>query len=260
MENPVMLAALAALIALSAYLALRKPAWSGVRSKTAWDWIALLLVPSMVGFGTFLISASQARVESQRQQEVALQQYYDRISNLALSDAGMTQTAVVVGRAHTATILSLVDGDRAGRVLLFLNELGALELFVDSLENRNFAEAELKNFSLNGMEYEGSDFQGADLEDGSFRNSDFEDTNLRWADLDGADLRGSDFEGADMKGVELAGTDLRGADLSAALNLKNAMLDDACMDETTRLPSGFSQPTNQTKGCFGDNDRDSDDD
>ena len=240
MENPVMLAALAALIALSAYLAMRKPAWSGVRGKTAWDWIALLLVPSMVGFGTFLISASQARVESQRQQEVALQQYYDRISNLALSDAGMTQTAVVVGRAHTATILSLVDGDRAGRVLLFLNELGALELFVDSLENRNFAEAELKNFSLNGMEYEGSDFQGADL--------------------DGADLRGSDFEGADMKGVELAGTDLRGADLSAALNLKNAMLDDACMDETTRLPSGFSQPTNQTKGCFGDNDRDSDDD
>lgn len=88
MENPVMLAALAALIALSAYLAMRKPAWSGARGKTAWDWIALLLVPSMVGFGTFLISASQARVESQRQQEVALQQYYDRISNLALSDAG----------------------------------------------------------------------------------------------------------------------------------------------------------------------------
>jgi len=53
MENPVMLAALAALIALSAYLAMRKPAWSGVRGKTAWDWIALLLVPSMVGFGIF---------------------------------------------------------------------------------------------------------------------------------------------------------------------------------------------------------------
>lgn len=260
MEHPALFAALAAVIALSAYLALQKPAWSGVRGKTAWDWVALFLVPSMVGFGTFLISASQAQVEAQRQQEVALQQYYDRISNLALSDAGMTQTAVVVGRAHTATILSLVSGDRAGRVLLFLNELGALDLFVDSLENRNFAGAELKNFSLNGMEYEGSNFEGADLEDGNFRNSDFEDTNLRWADLDGADLRGSDFEGADMNGVEMAGTDLRGADLSGALNLKQAMLDDACLDETTRLPSGFSRPTSKSEGCFGDSDRDSDDD
>lgn len=259
MEHPILFAAVAAAITLSAYLALRKPAWSGVRGKTAWDWVALFLVPSMVGFGTFLISASQAQVEAQRQQEVALQQYYDRISNLALSDAGMTQTAVVVGRAHTVTILSLVSGDRAGRVLLFLNELGALDLFVDSLENRNFAGAELKNFSLNGMEYEGSNFEGADLEDGSFRNSDFEDTNLRWADLDGADLRGSDFEGADLKGVEMAGTDLRGADLSGALNLKQAILDDACLDETTRLPSGFSQPKGKSKGCFGDSDRDSDD-
>ncbi len=257
-DNLIWPLAIAALVA--SYLALLKPAWSGVRGKTAWDWIALMLVPSMVGFGTFLISAAQTRVEENRQQEVAMQQYFDRISHLLLSEGGLSREKSAVGRAHTVAILSLVSGERAGRVLVFLDEVGVMELFVNNLENQNFDGAELKDFDLHRMDFEGSSFRDADLEDSDLSRTDFEDTNLRGADLDGVDFSRADFEGANLKDATLVGTDFRGADLSDALGLTNRALARACYDGTTKLPAGIAAVSGKSPGCSGDANRDEDDD
>ena len=92
-------------------------------------------------------------------------------------------------------------------------------------------------------------FDGQTVENGSFRNVDLEEADLRGADLEEADFRGADFEGALMKGADLDHTDLRGADLSAAVGLTLSQLDDACLDETTKLPSEFNPVMTETAGC-----------
>lgn len=252
---------LIALCALQlAYLFWRKPAWTGFRDKTVWDWVSLLLVPTTVGFGTFLISAAQVRTEAERQQEVAVQQYIDRISTLSLQQTDDNEQSILaVARAQTAAVFQMVSGKRTGRILVFLNEMGWLNALVDDLENLDFSNADLKSFDLSGMEFEGADLSGADLEDSVFLNAEFEDADLTGADLDGAILRGAEFVGASMKGAELAGADLRGADLSGAYGLSARMLRDSCMDETTKLPRGLVKPTGKTEACDKDADWETDD-
>lgn len=227
-----------------------KPSWAGVTGKTAWDWIALFLVPTTVGFATFLISVSQSRLEADRQYEVAVQQYFDRISTLAIeqNDANYAST-LAVARAHTSAIFSMVSGERAGRVLVFLSELNWLGDLVDDLENLDFSGSELKSFDLSGIEFEEANFSNADLEYSNFVGSEFEDANLYNADLDGADLRDADFEGANLNGAQLRGADLRGADLTMARNVTDKMLADSCMDATTKLPSGLTPVTARREAC-----------
>ena len=249
-----------ALAVLALYLGWRKPMWSGVREKTAWNWLQLLLVPTTVSFATFLISTAQHQIEADRLQEVAVQQYIDRVSELSLTSNGeMSDAQIAVGRAHTVAVFTMISGERAGRVVVFLQEIGLLSSFTDDFEGVDFRSAELKNFDFSGVEFEGADFREADLEDGVFIKTEFEDADLTRADLDGADMRDADFSEAKMAGAELSGTDLRGADLSGAIGLNTKALSDACYDETTKLPPNVPAVSGPTQGCFGSRDRDSDD-
>ena len=249
-----------AAVAVAIYLGWRKPDWSGVQKKTAWNWLQLLLVPTTVSFATFLISATQHQIEAERLQEVAVQQFVDRVADMAIaSDGDLNAGQIAVGRAHTTAVFSLISGERAGRIVVFLNEIGYLDDFTDDFEGIDFSGAELKNFDFAGIDFEGADFRNADLEDGNFRGSEFEDADLTGADLDGADMRGADFEFANMKGTEISGTDFRGADLSKAIGLSSKALKNACYDETTKLPRGTPAVTSSSEGCLGDRNRDTDD-
>src|SRR4051794_34851501 len=53
-------------------------------AKTLWDWLSLLIVPGMIGFGTVWFTRQQGRVSDaenrDNQREVALQAYMDKIS------------------------------------------------------------------------------------------------------------------------------------------------------------------------------------
>jgi len=234
----------------------RKPDWMGTRGKTLWDWLALLAVPAFIGFATVLINASQAEFERVRRQELAVQQYIDRISELSLDAraAAQPQKSLAIGRAQTTAVLQITDKDRTARVLVFLQEMGLLQEYVVNLEYLDFSGGELKGLRLDNMDLEGSNLRRADLENSSFRNADLEEADLRGADLEDADFRGSDFEDALMKSAELDRTDLRGADLSAAVGLTPSQLDDACVDETTKLPRGFDPVTAESAGCSDDGD------
>ncbi len=234
----------------------RRPDWMGTRGKTLWDWLALLAVPAFIGFATVLINASQADIERVRLQELALQQYIDRISDLSLDEraTAQPQKSLAIGRAQTTAILQITDKERTARVLKFLQEMDLLQEYAVNLEYLDFSGGELKGLRLDNMDLEGSNLRGADLEGGSFRNVDLEEADLRGADLEDADFRDADFEDALMKGAEFDRTDLRGADLSKAVGLTMAQLEGACMGETTKLPIEFNPVLVQSGGCFDSGD------
>ncbi len=217
----------------------RRPAWMGIGDKTLWDWLSLGLVPIGITIGTIALSSVQQEIERNRSEEAMVQDYVDRISALVLSEARDQPEAVAVGRAQTTTILQVLDGPRAGRVLAFLDEMDLLTPYAPDLDGVRLAGAELKGVTLDGQGLEATDLTGADLEDSSLVGVDLESTDLSGADLDGAVLRGATFTDTVVADATLAGTDLRGADLRGALGLANDQVSRACLDATTALPTGL---------------------
>lgn len=209
----------------------------GFTNRTLWDWLVLLAVPAMVGIATVMISAGQLHIETERAEEEALQEYLDRISELAMGDVfdDDAKDAIAVGRGHTLAVLHVINGERAGRILQFLDEIGLLQTFVRDLEEMDLADAELKGVSLAGINMEGANLAGADLEMANLSGANLEEADLREADLKFADLKGADLEGALMRD-----TDLRGANLEDVTGLTITQLKQACFDGATRLSEEIS--------------------
>lgn len=229
------------------------PHWLGVRGKTLWDWIALLLVPSTVGFGTALISFSQYQSDQDRAREIAVQQFVDRISQLTIAppaDAPAGRIDAVI-RAQTVVILRMVDGQRAGQVIGFLAELGLLPQLDLEFEHLQLAGADLQGLDLRGVDFEESSLRGAELERSDLTGADLSRADLAGADMKGADLHRANLELADLTGAELDHADLRGANLRGAVGLKRAQLALACLDQTSRLPDGFDIASLAPTGCHG---------
>ncbi|MBL4806767.1 MAG: pentapeptide repeat-containing protein [Rhodobacteraceae bacterium] len=227
-----------------------KPRWMGFADKTLWDWMKVFAMPVMISFGVGGIGLLQQEIERGRTEEQAVQQYIDRIS-LAYSSESLDQTSLAVTRAQTTGVLRLVSGERASRVLAFLNDLGVLETIVPKMEFLDLYGAEMKGLALSGFDFEGSDLRWVEFEETILTDADFEETDLRHADMKDADLRGADFEYARMNGVDLDHADLRGADLALALGLNDKQLSVACLDETTLLPPEIDEPSFNGPGCFG---------
>lgn len=238
-------------VALLGFLQWRRPELVGLQGKTVWDGLALFMAPALIVAATAVVTQMQKQVETARAQEAAIQSYVDRISTLVLQgkSAASRDRTTAIGRAHTSAILQLADRERAGRILVFLDELGVTADYVVSLEELDFADATLKGVKLDGMDLEGSVLRRADLEESSLRWVDFELADLRGADLKRTDLRHADFEGARLDGAEFAFADLRGADLSHAAGLTAAQLAGSCLDGTTRLPPGQAPVVAETAAC-----------
>jgi uncharacterized protein YjbI with pentapeptide repeats len=79
-----------------------------------------------------------------------------------------------------------------------------------------------------------------DVRGAFLRRTDLSDATLKDANLAGADFTNAILRGADFEGAKLEGTILKGADLTGARNLTLAQLRTAILDETTKLPAGFS--------------------
>lgn len=227
------------------------PKWQGFQDKTLWDWINILATPFVLGSATFVFTASQKATEMDRASEVALQGYFARIGDLVLDERLVTRPEQIaaLGRAETAAILHLVDGERAGRVLAFLDEMSLLQTFSFEFEGFDLSGGEMKGVNLSGLDFEDSNLSGADLDDAIMSDVDFENADLRRADMSNVDLRRSDFSGAMMKGADLVGADLRGANLNTAIGLTEDQLENACMDENTILPGDQKRYLGETEAC-----------
>lgn len=110
--------------------------------------------------------------------------------------------------------------------------------------------ANLSSAVLQEADLSGADLSGADLSDTYLWAADLSGANLSYADLSEArlldvNLSGANFLRANLSRAVLSGANLseanfRGANLSRAFALDQVQLDNACGDEYTKLPAGFT--------------------
>ncbi len=244
--------------------------------KTLWDWMDLLLVPLFIATGALLLSRTQRvterqrakahlaveqEIESDRQQEEALQSYFDRIIELVLKEKlsrFSPEEVRNVAKTRTHTVLRLLDGRRKGMVVLFLRDAGLIDrsdAVIDlcgadlhgallpsaSLKRVNLAEADLSNADLSGANLSGSylsatkltgadlhaaNLSGTNLFEASLNDANLSQCNLRDANVHGADLRGCRLNQADIRRADLRGVNLNVSDLVKA-DLRGAKLEGA---------------------------------
>jgi uncharacterized protein YjbI with pentapeptide repeats len=252
------------------------------RAKTLWDWMDLLLVPSLLAGGGYWFSRSQQQhqvrmaerqaqidreIAADRAEETIMQAYFDRMTELLLANklntADEDRRARELARVRTLTIFLRLNGQRKGLVLRFLHELDliahenpVIELDGANLAQANVGEANLPKASfrevrLRHVLLQNANLRGADLGDG-----DLEAAILIGADLSGANLQGARLRKANLERARLTGADLRGADLTEAnlkeadltkANLVEAILEqakwDGCLyDAKTLWPENFDPP------------------
>ena len=269
-----------ALLSLSGFVLLARQGYSvdgSFQARTAWDWMQLFLIPLILACAALLVnrsgrnlereraetrSALAHELESDRQQEEALQAYLDRMIELVMKDklSRFSPDEVRnVARTRTLTVLRLLNSRRKGLVVLFLRDSHLIdrEAVVDlcgadltgaflptaSLKHLNLGEADLSKADLRGADLSksylsgtkltgahlnGANLAGADLFDADLNSADLSRVNLNKANLNGADLRGcrlneGDLREADLSGVNLNVGDLVRADLRGA-NLGGAKL------------------------------------
>jgi uncharacterized protein YjbI with pentapeptide repeats len=223
------------------------------REKTLWDWLDLLIIPIVLAVGGFLLNREERKRERQaadqraaierrlaeeraevdrhlahdNAQELALETYLDRMSDLTLREGLMaeepSEAVRNVARVRTLTILRRLDGMRKATVIGFLAESGliAANKPIINLRGAAFANVELAGEEFVGIDLCGVDLSGANLAATILSIPGDKASNLSQARLQRANLRHAWLRGADLSMADLTGADLSGADLSEA-NLKAA--------------------------------------
>ena len=172
---------------------------TGLRGKTLWDWLELLLVPFILGtFGLFWTTAQedarQQRIEDYRAQDAALQAYLEQMSAVLLRENSLREPGAdndevrALARARTLRILRTVDELRKTEVISFLQEADlvqatdgrppAISLSAADLGGVYLSDTDLSNVQLNN-----TDLRHADLMDADLMNANLMDANLSGANL-----------------------------------------------------------------------------
>jgi uncharacterized protein YjbI with pentapeptide repeats len=256
------------LIVLGLLLAIGAPYHKGL-----WDWLDLLIVPAVIGFGVVWLGERQQRardqtaqedrqrrqremeeqryrellVEDQRAQHEALQAYLDKMSEL-LIDKGLHEKADrydpmrVTARARTLALLEQLDreddeeaGERKRTVLLFLREA--------RLINR-VRIADRRGCVIYHAHYVG--LRDANLRKAKLRGHRLISTlGKEPVSLEGAIFEGADFSGANLERANLRHTNLLDAKLVRAklvgANLVRANLEGANLEEANLKDANLRQ-------------------
>ena len=209
---------------------------TGFEGKSLWEWMELLIIPAVLAGGAFYLNRSERSVERQiaedraklereiatdRQQEAALQSYFDRMSELLLKEKlRTTKKAEVrdVARTRTLSIMRVLDTKRINLIIQFLREAKLI-----TSEKSILNDANMKGMVLNDLNLSAVYLQGANLERAKLMYVDMNEANLSDADLTDADLRKSSLIHADLSGANLQDTDLERA-IFANANMQDALL------------------------------------
>ena len=226
----------------------------GLRGKTLWDWLQLLIIPAVLAVGGYLFNYTASRNEQKstqlrdkterdiaadNQRENALQAYLDKMSELLLVNdlRESTEDAEVrkIARVRTLTVLRRLDAERKGSVLRFLHESGLIDKDkrIIDLSDADLDGANLSRADLRGANLGGANLFEADLSDANLSHADLSGAKLDGANLFEADLSDANLSGASLSNVDLDRADLSAADLSAAdlfeVNLSEAYLSEAIL-------------------------------
>lgn len=238
---------------------------TGFETKTLWDWMELLVIPVVLAVGAFYLNRSERTVERQiaerrikedrqlaedranlereiatdRQQEAALQAYFDRMADLLLEKKLLTtkdKEVRDVARIRTISVLQMLDENRKGLVIKFLYEAELISKStpIVNLQGAYLVQAELYQTNLQDAYLVGVDLRQALLFDtnlagANLARANLYRTNLLTSKLAGANLSLSNLQGANLLSANLKGAILRNAILLEA-NMRGAMLDGADMD------------------------------
>ena len=216
------------------------PPWTGFGSyatqknrqaeKKLWDWLQLLLVPSLLAVGGWWLNKSQKlseqKIETDRQQQKALEDYYNCMTELMLKgelfEGKKSEQSRKVARIRTLTVLGNLDADRKGQVLQFLYESELLNVHpIVELNGADFTNARLEYATLSGVELRGVYFNNSCL-----KGANFQDAIISGSDFTGADLTGSVFTNAIVKQANFSN-----AKLYDAIELGSAERDGADFDK-----------------------------
>ena len=212
------IAALVAFLAILAFIivgAVFHWAWAGF-DKPLYDWMQLLIIPIALALIAIYFNRidkmNEQSIARDNQQEIALQGYLDRISELLLEkDLRISQPDAevrTVARARTLTVLPLLNARRKESIIVFLYESHLINIV---------------------------DLSDADLNEVDLRFTNLNNTKLRFANLSKANLYQANLSGADLHGANLSGaillvSKLSEADLSEA-NLSGATIDQSSLDK-----------------------------
>ncbi|SRR5258708_9209395 len=249
--NAVIVTALVVLLALLVVIILGyifNWPWTGLRERTLYDWLQLLIIPVVLALGGYLFNyttnrneqkATQLRAQGEReaaekqaqaereialdnQHEQALQAYIDGMSALLLEKnlrkSGEDDEVRNIARVRTLTVLPRLDPVRKASVLNFLYESRLIDkgkIIVD----------------LNGADLRGVELTEVNLSQISLTGAKLSSAKLDFAFLIEADLSYVDLSEANMTSVNLSETYMDNADLHGAFlflaDLSNTSLSDA---------------------------------
>jgi len=196
-------------------------------AKTLWDWLSLLVIPSVLAIGGYWFNHSEnsrsqniaqersetdQQIGEQRRHDDALQAYLDQIGELLLhKDQPLRQSKAgdgvrTLARARTLTVLQnwrarFGDEDRKRSVLQFLYESRLIDKDrpVVDLTDANLIGAYLTYINLSA-----ADLSGAWLSDAKLYRANLSEANFRGADLSDADLGAANLSAAEITGEQLA--------------------------------------------------------
>jgi uncharacterized protein YjbI with pentapeptide repeats len=225
--------------------------WAGLKGKTPWDWLSVVLIPIILAVYALIttlnmaeqqnIIASQQTAAMQQQNEIAdeqlksniLWQYTSTIQDLIL-DKGLLQSKSgdnvrTIATTQTALALEQLDGGRKAHLLLFIYRSKLIDIDYPIID---LGFADLSRASLIGAYLYRANLEGVYLYRAYLGGASLGGANLYEAYLEGADLEGADLRGANLSLAYLGGADLRGANLREA-NLSLAYLGGADLSGAT---------------------------
>lgn len=168
----------------------------------------------------------------------------------------------LVGFDFSGAVLNLSNLSNAdltfgnlSKARMFRANLSGAELPRAKMGDADLSNAKLSNARLIHAELQGADFTFADLSNADLlravlmkanlyaaklTNANLDGASLNGATLSYADLNGANLKGANLDSANLKGANLSNADLSFVLLLKAKDLSEACGNESTKLPNGFT--------------------
>lgn len=155
----------------------------------------------------------------------------------------LTLTAVLAAAALPASaqnagqIARVRGGASCSGCNLFQGNFGGLEARGLNLSGARLRQADLSLSVMNRTRFANADMRDVEAYGGVFSSSNFSGANLSNSSFVGAYLDGASFSGATLTGANFSG-----ASLQRATGLTQSRLNQACGDETTRLPGGLRIP------------------
>ncbi len=210
----------------------------GLRGKTLWEWLDLLIIPSTIGIISWIYK------EAERDKAIIEQREKDQVTNIDSFFKILTELITknnllksnfddpnrIIARTRSILAFEDADSERKGQILQFIYESG----LINSNPILNLNGVNLKKSNLNGIILRASEIKGAYFNNSSmknsfldnsnltscdFSNSDFTEcslikTNLSYTNLSNANFKDLNLLSVNFEGANLSNADLRGCQLS----------------------------------------------